>query len=359
MEAGDTDESELPQVLETHISTVVFVGDRALKFMKPIANAFIDQSTVEKRRAACEAELWLNRRIAPDVYLGVGQIIENDQVEDCFLVMRRLPLDRRLSAFVGSPEFPELVRSVARVVAAFHARQPSTAVSRTMASAEEVAGLWATNIDELRQLDDDTLAPIELAEVASLSSRYVRGRDVLFADRLARHCDRDGHGDLLADDIFCLDDGLRVLDCIEFDDELRYGDVLADVAFLAMDLERLGRPELATASLRRTPSTPSTPGTSGRPRWPTTTSPTGPRCEPRSAPSGPTKVTAPVLLPRASCCSWRGDISKRPECGWSSSAACPAPASRPSPRPSATPWEPSSSTPTKCARSSSASLPSM
>ena len=56
---------------------------------------------------------------------------------------------------------------------------------------------------------------------------------------------RDGHGDLLADDIFCLDDGPRVLDCLEFDDRLRYGDVLADVAFLAMDLERLGRTELA------------------------------------------------------------------------------------------------------------------
>ena len=56
---------------------------------------------------------------------------------------------------------------------------------------------------------------------------------------------RDGHGDLLADDIFLLDDGPRVLDCLEFDDALRLDDVLADVAFLAMDLERLGRPDLA------------------------------------------------------------------------------------------------------------------
>ena len=55
---------------------------------------------------------------------------------------------------------------------------------------------------------------------------------------------RDGHGDLLADDIFCLDDGPRILDCIEFDDRLRHGDVLADVAFLAMDLERVGAADL-------------------------------------------------------------------------------------------------------------------
>jgi len=60
---------------------------------------------------------------------------------------------------------------------------------------------------------------------------------------------RDGHGDLLAEDIFLLDDGLRVLDCIEFNDRLRHGDVLADVAFLAMDLERLGEPALAARFL--------------------------------------------------------------------------------------------------------------
>ncbi|HUV11545.1 MAG TPA: AAA family ATPase, partial [Acidimicrobiia bacterium] len=60
---------------------------------------------------------------------------------------------------------------------------------------------------------------------------------------------RDGHGDLLAADIFCLPDGPRILDCIEFDDRLRHGDVLADLAFLAMDLERLGAPALATALL--------------------------------------------------------------------------------------------------------------
>ncbi len=76
--------------------------------------------------------------------------------------------------------------------------------------------------------------------------------------RAARHCSsarlrtgraRDGHGDLLADDVFCLADGPQVLDCLEFDEHLRFGDVLADVAFLAMDLERLARPDLAARFL--------------------------------------------------------------------------------------------------------------
>ena len=79
----------------------------------------------------------------------------------------------------------------------------------------------------------------------SLACRYLDGRGPLFAERVSHGRAVDGHGDLLADDIFCLDDGPRVLDCIEFDDQLRLGDGLADAAFLAMDLERLARPDLA------------------------------------------------------------------------------------------------------------------
>ena len=83
----------------------------------------------------------------------------------------------------------------------------------------------------------------------NFARRYLDGRGQLFAARIAHEKVRDGHGDLLADDIFCLDDGPRILDCIEFDDRLRYGDVLADVAFLAMDLERVGAADLGVRFL--------------------------------------------------------------------------------------------------------------
>jgi len=78
-----------------------------------------------------------------------------------------------------------------------------------------------------------------------LALRYLAGRKPLFVDRVELGRIRDGHGDLQAEDIFVLSDGPRILDCIEFGDEYRWGDVLADVAFLAMDLERLGRGDLA------------------------------------------------------------------------------------------------------------------
>jgi aminoglycoside phosphotransferase family enzyme/predicted kinase len=237
--------SHPPAVFETHISTVVFVGDRAFKFMKPLATAFLDQSTVEKRRQACEAELFLNRRIAPDVYLGVGQVVEDDVVTDHFLVMRRLPVERRLSALVELHEFPDAVREVARTVAAFHARQPVSSLAKEMGSREGVGGLWASNIDEMQTFDDNLIDKAQLDRIGALARRYLDGRGPLFTTRVRDGFARDGHGDLLADDIFMMDDGPRILDCLAFDERLRCGDVLLDVAFLAMDIERLGAPAMA------------------------------------------------------------------------------------------------------------------
>jgi uncharacterized protein len=95
-------------------------------------------------------------------------------------------------------------------------------------------------------LDEDLLAEIE-----RLTRDFLSGRAPLFASRVAGGRILDGHGDLLADDIFLLDDGPRVLDCLEFDDRLRWLDGLDDIAFLAMDLERLGAPELGGLLLDR------------------------------------------------------------------------------------------------------------
>ena len=144
--------------------------------------------------------------------------------------------------------------------------------------------------------------------------RYLDGRGPLFEQRIAEGRAVDGHGDLLADDIFCLDDGPRILDCIEFDDALRLGDGLSDAAFLAMDLERLGRPDLGRA-VPRLPTGRRRP-TSGRPRSSTTTSPTERRSEPRWPPSVPPRATAHSVARRPAS----PRTGPRPPDGWSGAA---------------------------------------
>jgi len=97
-------------------------------------------------------------------------------------------------------------------------------------------------------MEQDLIRQIRTGDGAVTTGMFA-GRQVLLAERAAAGLVVDGHGDLIADDVFCLPDGPRVLDCLEFDDRLRWVDVLDDVAFLSMDLESLGRPDLGALFL--------------------------------------------------------------------------------------------------------------
>jgi len=234
-------------VTETHISVVFFVGDRAYKLKKPVAPGFLDFSTRELREAACHREVELNRRLAPDVYLGVADLFGPDgRPIDHLVVMRRLPAEQRLAALVSSgADVTDHLRDLARVLAAFHATALRGPQISEAATARAVRRRWHRNFTEMREFVGITLDRGVFDRVEHFADRYLEGREALFEQRIAGDRIVDGHGDLLADDIFCLDDGPRVIDCIEFDDGLRANDVLADVAFLAMDLERLGAAEAA------------------------------------------------------------------------------------------------------------------
>jgi uncharacterized protein len=240
-----------PTVVETHSAWVILLGDRAYKVRRPVRLDFLDFSTRAGRERAAHREVELNRRLAPDVYLGVADVLGPDGVVcDHIVVMRRLPDDRRLSVLVQSGTAPEdEIRAIARTVAAFHAHAATSPTIAAVGAPDAIAAKVARDLDEMRVFADELLDPAVLTEVGSLFQRYLTGRVPLLNARVARGHIRDGHGDLLADDIFCLPDGPRILDCLDFDDGLRYGDVLADVAFLAMDLERLGAPRLAAQFL--------------------------------------------------------------------------------------------------------------
>lgn len=238
-------------VVETHVSTLLFTGDLVFKRKKPVDNGFLDFTTPERRLAACRREVELNRRLAPDVYLGVADLTLEGEDLDHLVVMRRMPPERRLAALVDLPEVGAELDRVVDVVAEFHARAERGPQVDRACTADALSELWRTGVDQLQQFVPAQLDPGSVVRMWELASRYLAGRSPLIDERLAAGRACDGHGDLLADDIFCLEDGPRLLDCLEFDDRLRYGDVLADVAFLAMDLQRLGHPELSRHLLDR------------------------------------------------------------------------------------------------------------
>jgi hypothetical protein len=235
------------RVVETHISYLFLVGDRAYKLKKPVTFPFVDQSTREARERFCHREVELNRRLTPDVYLRVLDIADDGgQPIDHLVEMRRMPDEQRLSALVrAGVDVDRCLRQLAHDLAAFHSAADSSAEISSYASGDAVEEMWSRNLAETEPFVGRVLDRAAFERITTRVGRYMAGREPLFLSRATSRHARDGHGDLLADDVFCLDDGPRVLDCIEFDDHLRWGDVVSDVAFLAMDLERIGAADAA------------------------------------------------------------------------------------------------------------------
>ena len=203
------------------------------------------------RRAACQREVELNRRLAPDVYLGVADVSGVDgAVCDHLVVMRRMP--------DGSAACPPWSRAGADVDGRAAPPWPGCSPPSTPPPAghREIAaqgtrdamrGRWEASFEQVRPFVGTVLDAGRVDEIERLAPRYLAGRGPLFDARIARGPIVDGHGDLLADDVFCLDDGPRVLDCLEFDDRLRYA-------------RRAGRRRLpghGPGAARRRPSWPS------------------------------------------------------------------------------------------------------
>ena len=222
---------------ETHISRLFFTPERVFKFLKPIRTGFLDHTDASRRVAAIDAELELNRRLAGDVYLGTGDMHEAGELVDRCLIMRRLPEGRRLSALTTDPDFDQHLREVARAIAVFHAGLLPVYEPVPLSTASGLLSFWSSSFDEMTPDAGGLLVAEEFEEVRRLATSFLGHHDELMAGRRQEGFVRDGHGDLIADDIFMLADGPRILDCLAFDAALRTSDVLADVAFLAMDLE--------------------------------------------------------------------------------------------------------------------------
>ncbi|OWM08976.1 hypothetical protein B7435_05805 [Mycolicibacterium peregrinum] len=235
------------EIHETHTGIVALVGEKAYKVKKAVTTDFLDFSSVEQREQVCLREVRLNQRLAPDSYLGVAHFSDPQGGRpEPVIVMRRYPDSRRLTSIVVNGEpVVEHLSAIAEVIARFHAGAEQSEDIDRAAAAPAVAGRWRDNLTELRKYAGTVVPAESLAEVGRLYDQFIAGRTALFDGRIAERRIVDGHADLLTGDIFCMPDGPAILDCLEFDDDLRHVDCCDDAAFLAMDLEFLGRRDLA------------------------------------------------------------------------------------------------------------------
>ncbi len=234
------------EVVQTHISWIFLTDRHAYKVKKPVDFGFLDYTSLEKRRACCEREVILNRRLCPDTYLGVVELTEEDgrlslggtgRVVEVAVKMVRLPEERMLRAVLRRGEGDaELFVRLATTLAAFHQR---ATVSGATARLKDLAGVrfnCEENFEQTERYVGDLLPESEFELIRTSTRLFFHRHPQLFARRLAAGRIVDGHGDLHLDSI-CATDPLRIFDCIEFNERFRIQDVAEEVAFLAMDLE--------------------------------------------------------------------------------------------------------------------------
>lgn len=244
--------------IDTHISRVFLSGERVYKLKRAVALPYVDFSTLEKRRLACEAEWRVNRRTAPGLYLSVEAIRRDargrwslggaGEAVDWLVVMRRFDQDALLDrmAETGRLDIGTVVRA-AEIVARFHEAAERVA---TADGASRVAEVIAGNAESERRFAVPWALAQEAADALTQTcAAALRRLSPLLDARAAAGRIRDGHGDLHLRNI-CVIEGVPVpFDAIEFNPEWRRIDVWYDVAFLLMDLLHRDLPRHANAAL--------------------------------------------------------------------------------------------------------------
>lgn len=247
------------EIIQTHLSVVCLVGDRVYKLKKAITLPFVDFAPLEARRKACREEVRLNRRLCPEMYLGTSALrlvdeelrlaeIGDDEGPDdvdVAVVMRRLPQDRMLDELVARGTVTDQeIRELARVVAAFHRDADRGPKVRELGAPSKLVGFANANFEELQGLVDHGLPPDLLVALQHASARAFEELLPELEERAASGLVVDGHGDLHARNV-CMTDPVTIYDCIEFEPAFRCGDVVTEIAFLAMDLRYRGAADLA------------------------------------------------------------------------------------------------------------------
>jgi hypothetical protein len=243
------------ELVETHISWVILTGQYAYKVKKPVDLGFLDFSTLEKRRFYCEEELRLNRRLAPAIYLEVVPITGTPQqpvlggrgeVIEYAVKMAQFPQPAQLDRMLESGQLePFHMDAFANMIADFH-RQAAKSVAAD--SYGEPAQVWqpmAENFTQIRGYIADARQLESLARLERWSGEAFARLAPLLARRKAGGFVRECHGDMHLRNLAWIDNAPLAFDGIEFNPNLRWIDVISEVAFLVMDLHDRGRPELA------------------------------------------------------------------------------------------------------------------
>ncbi len=243
------------ELMETHASWVLLAGEHAYKIKKPVTLPFLDYGTLAKRRAACDAELRFNRRFAPELYLDVVGITGSpaaprlggagDAIEYA-VEMVRFEEATRLDHLAARDELlPAHMSLLAAAIADVHARAAAAPAAARFGTPEVVTAPALENFVELGKLMPAAADRLRLAELEDWTKREAKHRNAVFVARKKAGRVRECHGDLHLGNLILRGGRVVAFDCIEFNEDFRWIDVAAEIAFTLVDLLDHGEPGLA------------------------------------------------------------------------------------------------------------------
>ena len=235
------------ELVQTQMSFILLTGEYVYKVKKPVNLGYLDYTTLEKRHFFCRQELELNRRLCPGAYLAVVPIVEEKgelriegrgKAMEYAVKMKQLPQDRMMDVLLPRGEVTlEMVARVAEKLVSFHQKAETN---------QKIAAFG--RLDVIRQNTDENFAQTEkyvgtsitaeqYRHIKNYTDNFIDSNASLFDKRVKEGKIRDCHGDLHAAHV-CFTDDICIYDCIEFNERFRYSDVVSEIAFLAMDLDR-------------------------------------------------------------------------------------------------------------------------
>jgi len=246
------------RLIETHVS-FIFVTDRFVyKVKKPVDFGFLNFTTLDRRRFYCEEEVRLNRRLCPELYLGVVELRETPEgagflpegaLIDYAVKMKRLPEERILDRLLERGALgPAEIGELARFVADFHGRAARGPQIDACGAPHVIRGNWEENFRQAAPFSQQTVSSADLGLIRRYVEGFLSEKEGLLRARVEQGFIRECDGDLHLGNI-CLTDRFCIFDCIEFNERFRYIDTAADISFLLMDLEYAGHPELTAPFL--------------------------------------------------------------------------------------------------------------
>lgn len=256
---SNLDGAEKVERIDTHCSIVFLAGPRAYKLKRAIRLPYLDYGTPEKRRRMCESELALNRRTAPEIYERVAAVTREADgalrldgtgpALDWIVVMKRFAEDGVLDHMAEAGQLDNsIMERLADEIARFHL---SIEIHREAGGAAALREVFDTNLEAFRAYGTGILGMEKVARLdARLRAALDRNASLLEGRRVAGKV-RQCHGDLHLRNIVMLDGRPTPFDGIEFDDAIARIDVLYDLAFLLMDLEKRGLRPQANAVFNR------------------------------------------------------------------------------------------------------------